>query len=52
MIWLIDGEPMVFNALKDILHMHLHMWNKSLRDREGFAAKLFCMAENLLEHLV
>jgi hypothetical protein len=48
MIWLIDNEPVGYNALKDIstnniAHMHLHMWNVDYRGK-GFGAKLFCIA--------
>lgn len=48
LVWLIDNQPIGYNALKDIAtneiaHMHLHMWNADYRGK-GYGAKLFCMA--------
>jgi hypothetical protein len=48
MIWLINGNPVGYSALKDITKnkigaMHLHMWNAENRGK-GYGAKLFCMS--------
>lgn len=46
MMWLVDGKPVGYTALKNIVHgeraeMHLHMWDAKRRGK-GYGATLFC----------
>jgi len=48
LIWLVDGQPIGFNSLKNIVHgkhgeMHLHIWQSGSRGK-GYGAVLFCLA--------
>jgi RimJ/RimL family protein N-acetyltransferase len=45
-IWLMDGRPIGYSPLKNIVHghggeMHLHVWEGALRGK-GYGATLFC----------
>jgi hypothetical protein len=48
LIWLVEGAPIGFSSLKDIVRggrasMHLHIWNASQRGK-GYGAILFCLS--------
>jgi RimJ/RimL family protein N-acetyltransferase len=48
LIWLVDGRPIGFNSLKNIVYgdrgeMHLHVWDSASRGR-GYGGPLFCLA--------
>jgi RimJ/RimL family protein N-acetyltransferase len=48
LVWLVDGHPVGFNSLKNIVFgesgdMHLHMWDAQSRGK-GYGGRLFCIA--------
>lgn len=48
LIWLVDGQAIGFNSLKNIVYgehgdMHLHIWEKASRGK-GYGGTLFCLA--------